>query len=154
MEYVTTASKKSGCVFCEVLEAGDDAQSHILFRGVWNFVIMNIYPYNNGHLMIVPFQHVASPLDAPKEQTDEMMELLKRCQTALAGAYNPEGFNVGMNLGKCAGAGVLEHYHLHIVPRWGGDTNYMTVFGETRVLAEELDRSYRRLLPFFQRAET
>lgn len=152
MDYVTTASKKAGCVFCDALEINDDRRSHILFRGRLNFVIMNIYPYNSGHVMIVPFEHVASPLEAPEGQTEEMVDLIKLCQAALTHAYKAEGFNIGMNIGKCAGAGVLDHYHLHIVPRWGGDTNYITVLGETRVLAEELDSSYNRLLPHFERA--
>jgi len=150
LAYVTKASAQTAeCVFCAALAVGDDSSAHILFRGRGNFVILNRYPYNNGHLMIVPFVHLASPADAPKEQTDEMMDLLKLCQRVLAQAYNPHGFNIGMNLGHCAGAGVLDHYHLHIVPRWSGDTNYMTVCSETRVLIEDLDQVDARLRPLF-----
>ncbi|MEW6366624.1 MAG: HIT domain-containing protein [Acidobacteriota bacterium] len=149
LEYVTQGAKKPGCIFCDALDMGDDRPAHILLRASWNFVIVNIYPYNNGHLMIVPYEHLTTPTDATHEQTAEMMDLLKVCQRVLTDAYHPEGFNIGMNLGKCAGAGVLEHYHLHIVPRWGGDTNYMTVTGETRVLIEDLAVTDARLRPLF-----
>ena len=149
MAYVTKASPPAGCAFCHAPAMEDDERAHILHRGRWNFVIMNIYPYNNGHLMIVPFSHLSSPTDSPKEQTDELMDLLKTCQRVLTAAYGPQGFNIGMNLGQCAGAGVLDHYHLHIVPRWYGDTNYVTVVSETRVLIEDLDQTYQKLRPLF-----
>ncbi len=147
---MTTASKAVGCIFCDALSLGDDIRARILFRGARNFVILNIFPYNNGHLMIVPFEHLASPVDSDGEQTAEMMDLLKTCQRALISSYHPDGFNIGMNLGRFAGAGVLDHYHLHVVPRWNGDTNYISVLSETRVLAEDLDQTYRRLQPLFQ----
>lgn len=153
MQYVTNAQTTPGCVFCEALQRGDDRAARILYRARWNFVIMNIYPYNTGHLMIVPFEHVPSPVQAQKAQTDEMMDLVRVCQSAMVAAFKPEGFNIGMNLGKCAGAGVLDHYHMHVVPRWSGDTNYMTVTGETRVLAQDLDDTYRLLANHFNQAD-
>ena len=116
-----------------------------MHRGTFNFVILNRYPYISGHLMIAPYDHLAELDSAPKETTDELMDLAKRCQTALRNAYTPEGFNVGMNLGRVAGAGVADHFHLHMMPRWGGDTNFMTTVGETRVLSEDLKTTYQKL---------
>jgi ATP adenylyltransferase len=117
----------------------------IVHRGHFNFIVLNRYPYISGHLMIAPYQHLAELDDAPKEVTDELMDLAKRSQTALRDAYKPEGFNIGMNLGRVAGAGVADHFHLHVLPRWGGDTNFMSTVGETRVLPEDLSMTYRKL---------
>ena len=140
-------SETSPCVFCAML--GDapelDQKNYILHRAAHNFVVLNIYPYISGHLLIVPYTHLADLDAAPKEVTDELMDLTKRCQTALRAAYRPQGFNLGMNLGKAAGAGVAEHFHLHIMPRWTGDTNFMTTVGETRVHPEDLATTYRKL---------
>jgi ATP adenylyltransferase len=122
-----------------------DQKNSILHRAAHNFIVLNIYPYISGHLLIVPYTHLADLDAAPKEVTDELMDLTKRCQTALREAYRPQGFNLGMNLGKAAGAGVAEHFHLHIMPRWTGDTNFMTTIGETRVHPEDLATTYRKL---------
>lgn len=138
------------CIFCEAFQkpAGDE-QSFVIHRAAHNFVILNRYPYITGHLMIAPNDHLGEFEAAPKQTTDEMMDLAKRCQAALREIYRPDGFNIGMNLGRVAGAGVLDHFHLHIMPRWNGDTNFMTTVGETRVLPEDLPTTYRKLRPQF-----
>ncbi len=134
------------CIFCEaVRNADNDAQSFVLHRGAHAFVILNRYPYISGHLLIAPNDHLGELDAAPREVTDEIMELAKRCQTALRAAYNPQGFNLGMNLGRAAGAGIADHIHLHILPRWTGDTNFITAVSETRVLPEDLQTTYRKL---------
>jgi ATP adenylyltransferase len=147
-QYVSTAESQQGCVFCEALRR-DDESVLILHRGRENFIIMNLFPYTTAHLMVAPNQHLASLADAPKTITDEMMDLTKWCQTILEAVYHPHGFNLGMNLGRAAGAGIADHFHLHIVPRWIGDTNFTTVIGETRVLPEDLLTTYKRLKPSF-----
>lgn len=149
LEYITNTSPgqpQNSCIFCAAQKnPAHDAQSLIVHRGLHNFVILNKYPYTSGHLMIAPNSHLGHLSAAPKEVTDEMMDLLKRSQKALIDVYNPEGFNVGMNLGKVAGAGVADHLHMHILPRWGGDTNFMSTVGETRVLPEDLSVTYQKL---------
>ena len=135
-----------GCVFCDILKSSaTDEEKFILYRAEHNFVILNIYPYISGHLMIVPFSHIADLDEAAKEITDELMDLTKRCQSALREAYQPNGFNLGMNFGKAAGAGVAEHFHLHILPRWIGDSNFMTAIGETRTIPESLQTTFEKL---------
>lgn len=138
------------CIFCEALKnPADDEKNFVLHRAAHNFVVLNLYPYISGHLMIAPNAHLSDFDSAPKETTDEMMDLAKRCQSALREAYRPHGFNLGMNLGRAAGAGVAHHFHLHIMPRWDGDTNFMSTVGETRVLSEDLPTTYRKLLDLF-----
>lgn len=127
-----------------------DERNLVVHRGDLNYVILNLYPYISGHMLVVPYAHVGELDAAQKEITDEMMDLTKRCQTVLRDAYQPEGFNVGMNLGKAAGAGKAEHIHLHIMPRWYGDTNFMTTVNETRVLSEDLTTTYQKLHARFQ----
>ncbi len=143
--YITDATKDDRCVFCDALALGDDAKSFILFRGQKNFVILNRFPYTTGHVMIVPFEHVAELAGCDRETLAEMMQLAERVQAALAANYRPEGYNLGMNLGRCAGAGVTGHLHLHVLPRWTGDTNFMTAVGETRIEPEELGVTYDKL---------
>src|SRR5262245_37896672 len=138
----SVGAKPSTCVFCVGEDQARDAERLILHRGVHNFVILNLFPYTSGHLMIAPYAHLKSVVDASAEQTSEMMELTKRAVAALTDTYHPEGFNVGMNLGHVAGAGVRDHFHLHVVPRWAGDANFMSITGETRVLPEELKTTY------------
>ena len=143
-------SQADSCIFCDAVKnQADDEKHFVLHRGAHNFVILNLYPYISGHLMIAPYAHLGELDASPKEATDEMMDLAKRCQTALREAYSPQGFNVGMNLGRAAGAGIADHLHLHIMPRWAGDTNFMTSVGETRVLPEDLPTTYRKLLAKF-----
>jgi ATP adenylyltransferase len=134
------------CIFCEAeKDPTRDEKNLVLHRGTHAFVILNLYPYISGHLMIAPRAHLGELDAAPKETTDEMMDLAKRCQTALREVYHPEGFNVGMNLGRAAGAGIADHIHMHIMPRWAGDTNFMTSVAETRVLPEDLATTYHKL---------
>jgi ATP adenylyltransferase len=136
-------------VFCEAL-AGDQA-SLVVFSGTACYVILNKFPYNNGHLMVVPIRHIASLEAATSCELEELIELARRAEMAIREAYSPHGINMGINLGKPAGAGILDHLHLHIVPRWNGDTNFMTVVGDTRVLPEELPATAERLRPIFAR---
>ena len=140
------SAESSGCVFCDILSSpATDEEKFILHRAGFNFVILNIYPYISGHLMVVPFRHLAELDEAEKAATDEMMDLSKKCQTALREVYGPNGFNLGMNLGKAAGAGVAEHFHMHILPRWVGDANFMTSVGQTRTIPEDLQTTYDKL---------
>jgi ATP adenylyltransferase len=150
LPYVTGGAKSDACVFCAA-QSSPDAASLIVFRGSTSFVILNLYPYNNGHLMVVPNRHIASLAAATHDELCEMIELTQRAEVALGEAYAPHGMNVGINLGKPAGAGILDHLHIHIVPRWNGDTNFMTVIGQTRVLPEELPQTAERLRPILER---
>jgi ATP adenylyltransferase len=149
LSYVTDGAPRSGCVFCEASAGRDD--SLVVFRGKTCFVILNKFPYNNGHLMVVPDRHVASLSELAPEEQAELVALAGRAEIALLEAYAPHGLNMGINLGKPAGAGILDHLHMHVVPRWNGDTNFMTVVGETRVLPEEFPMAAVRLRPIFER---
>ncbi len=150
-EYVRTVCRMKGCIFCRALKLRDDRASQILHRGKHNFVILNRYPYTPGHLMIAPFRHTAAFERAPREANCELTELLGLGLKILKKAYHPHGFNTGMNLGRSAGAGVVDHYHLHIIPRWQGDSNFMPLVSQTRILTEDLEDTYERLLPLFQK---
>ena len=148
LAYVTATAgpdPEGGCVFCGV---GDDL---VLVRGRACYAILNLYPYNNGHLMIVPNRHVGTLHAATPEELSELMRLTRHAEIALAEAYKPQGINVGMNLGRPAGAGIVDHLHIHLVPRWTGDTNFMSVVGNVRVLPEELGETVKRLRPIFER---
>ena len=149
-EYISKTNpeqpRENACFFCAAQQTPhDDVANLVLYRGSHNFVILNRYPYISGHLMVAPYVHTGEFDSAPKEVTDEMMDLVKRCQSALRDAYHPEGFNIGMNLGCVAGAGVADHLHMHVLPRWGGDTNFMSTVAETRVLSEDLSMTYQKL---------
>ena len=150
LAYVGGDSSAHGCVFCAALET-DDASPLIVFRGTAAYVILNLFPYNNAHLMVVPNRHVGTLADATADELHELMDLARTAEAAITEAYAPHGLNLGINLGKAAGAGVPGHLHLHIVPRWSGDTNFMTVTGQTRVLPEELPQTADRLRPIFER---
>ena len=139
------AGKQTGCIFCSALEKKDDAETLIVFRGKKNFILLNRYPYTSGHVMIVPYAHIPDLKDCDGETLAEMMLLAQRVEGALAAAYKPDGFNLGMNLGRAAGAGVTGHVHLHVLPRWIGDANFMSVVGETRVEPEDLRTTYEKL---------
>jgi len=147
LEYVKDASKDSEdqCIFCAALDAGDDAASLIVHRGEHCFVILNKYPYTNGHLMVAPFEHVDTLQALDTATVGEMMELAQRGMTALESSYAPHGYNVGFNQGRVAGAGVEHHIHMHVVPRWGGDTNFMPVLADTRVMNQTLRDSYETI---------
>ena len=155
LAYIEGPKDKSTCVFCrhaqEARANPDDPDSLVLTTGAHAYVVLNRYPYNNGHVMVVPYQHTSTLTTLSTEELDEMMRLTARCEQALREAYPLEGLNVGINLGKAAGAGIEEHLHIHLVPRWHGDTNFMTVIGETRVLPEDLASTARRLRGVFAR---
>jgi ATP adenylyltransferase len=139
-----------GCIFCRKMD-GSDEEEHILYRGEFCYVTLNRYPYSNGHLMVIPYVHVPSLEDLDELTLGEMMQVVNLSLTALREAYAPHGFNVGVNLGKAAGAGIADHVHMHVVPRWTADTNFMPVVAETRVIPELLDEAYARLKPIFAR---
>jgi ATP adenylyltransferase len=160
---VTGNKPQSGCIFCDAPRASaavsatkdpTAADSLIVFEGTTSYIILNLYPYNNGHLMVVPYRHVATLAGLTSEELLEIGVLTQRSEVALHEAYEPHGINVGLNLGKPAGAGVLDHVHVHLVPRWNGDTNFMTVVGNMRVLPEDLGSSAARLRPIFARLDT
>jgi ATP adenylyltransferase len=144
-----------GCPFCDkaTQDPAQDRENLVLHRGRSNFVLLNLFPYTTGHVLVTPYAHVAGLDQVPLETLAEMMDLAQRLQVALKACYNPEGYNLGMNLGKCAGAGVADHLHLHLLPRWTGDSNFMTVLAETRVQPEDLLATYDRLTAFFQPAQ-
>ena len=145
--------KPDGCIFCMKPADGDDENTYILHRAERCFVILNAFPYNNGHVMVAPFRHVPSIEQLEAGELAELMGLAQRVLAALRTAYGPEGFNLGINQGKVAGAGVEDHVHLHVVPRWGGDTNFMPVISSTRVLPQSLAASYAKLREAFAAAE-
>jgi ATP adenylyltransferase len=146
MSYVSAAgSPEAACVFCAALGAGDDRRALILHRGKQAFLILNAFPYASGHLMAVVTRHVGSIEAATPEELAEAMALVQQGTRALDAAYHPDGFNVGLNQGRVAGAGVVGHLHIHVVPRWSGDTNFMPIIGDTRVLPESLETTYDRL---------
>jgi ATP adenylyltransferase len=153
LAYVTGTASANGCIFCQAVEPSLDPARDglVLVRGRLSYVILNLYPYNNGHLMVVPNRHVASFAAATPDELAEMMRFTRDAEIALTEAYQPQGINVGVNLGRAAGAGILEHVHIHLVPRWIGDTNFMPVIGSVRVLPEDLGESAKRLRPVFER---
>jgi ATP adenylyltransferase len=148
-KYIAAVDQKPGCVFCNVIAQNRDAENFIIHRATLNFIILNLFPYTSGHLMIVPYQHLASLSSVDEPTTTEMIEMAKRAQSALESEYHPDGFNIGMNLGRAAGAGVADHLHLHVVPRWSGDANFVSIVGETRVLPEALATTYEKLVRYF-----
>ena len=148
-QYVANINKNDHCVFCDEEVPSNDLDRLILFRGQYHFIILNRFPYTCGHLLVAPYQHVADITGLSSDQLLEMMTLVQKVISALKQVYHPDGFNLGMNLGKCAGAGIDKHVHFHIVPRWCGDSNFVSVTGETRVLPESLETTYSKLKPFF-----
>jgi len=150
MEYIENDKEENGCVFCNVQALTDGTENLIAHRGEHAYVILNRFPYTSGHLMVIPFEHKSNLEELDPATRAEMMELTSRCTTILKNIYRPQGFNVGVNIGEAAGAGVLGHVHIHIVPRWMGDTNFMSAIGETRVLPESLEDTYTRVQAAFQ----
>lgn len=148
--YVTRSEDTKGCVFC-IAEMIGEGRELVVHEGKLAYVILNKFPYNAGHLMVVPYRHIAQLALLEKEELNEMAQLTQLCEKVLTEAFTPQGINVGMNLGRPAGAGIVDHLHIHLVPRWNGDTNFMTVVGEVRVLPEELPRTAERLRPLFLR---
>ena len=149
IEYII-GPKEPGCIFCNRVNRNQDREDLILFRGKRAFVIMNKYPYNNGHLMIVPYKHTSALEELDQEDVLELHQLLVFSQKNLQALMNPQGFNIGLNIGQCAGAGIKEHLHYHIVPRWNGDVNFMPVFSDTKVINEFLLESYNKLKKYFE----
>jgi ATP adenylyltransferase len=150
LAYITGSQPPTSCVFCNAL-TDPAADPIVVFRGPTCYVILNLFPYNNGHLMVIPNRHIATLAAANAEELTELIDLTRRAEIALTEAYAPHGLNMGINLGKPAGAGILDHVHMHVVPRWSGDTNFMTVIGRTRVLPEELPAAAAKLRPVFAR---
>jgi len=147
--YIADPHKDDRCIFCDAVTAGDDAKALIVLRGVKSYIILNAFPYTTGHLMVVPYVHVADLAAVGHDTLAEMMLLAQKAKSALEHTYHPDGYNLGMNLGRAAGAGVTGHLHLHVLPRWSGDANFMTVVGETRVEPEELSTTYAKLKKAF-----
>jgi ATP adenylyltransferase len=143
--YVQKAAPDDACIFCRIPAEQRDDENFLVHRAPLNFVILNLFPYTSGHLMIAPYQHVATAEAAPAETLEEMMRLAQIAQRHLREIYKAAGFNLGMNIGEAAGAGVAGHIHMHVLPRWPGDANFMSVVGETRVMPEELSETYRKL---------
>jgi ATP adenylyltransferase len=151
MVYIKQASKERGCLFCRMSRSRRDRDNLLLCRGKLGFVMMNLYPYNSGHLMVAPYRHVGDVEDLTADEGSELFRLTGEAIRILGRAMKPQGYNLGMNLGRIAGAGVPGHLHLHIVPRWSGDTNYMPLLGETKVVPEALETTYEKLLQGFVR---
>ena len=150
MKYIESDQKHDGCVFCDAQAKVDGAENLIAFRGKNAYVILNRFPYTSGHLMVIPFEHKPNLEELDAETRAEMMELASRCMSVLRNIYKPQGFNMGANIGEVAGAGVKGHVHIHIVPRWAGDTNFMSSVGETRVLPEALENTFKRVREAFE----
>lgn len=145
MEYILNPKSDEGCIFCSALKQADGPENLVVYRGPKAFVMLNRFPYTSGHLMIVPYEHAPSLELLDGDSRAEIMELSTRAIQVLQVLYAPQGFNLGMNIGNAAGAGVTEHVHLHVVPRWAGDTNFMSSISQTRVLPELLEETYRRV---------
>ena len=145
MSYIKSPKNKEVCVFCEAISQDEDSSNFVVHRAENSFVILNRYPYSNGHMMVIPNSHVSGLNDLNKPVRAEMMELMHKSTETLKELFQPEGFNLGVNIGEAAGAGIGDHVHLHIVPRWKGDTNFMTSLGNTRVIPESLEETYRQI---------
>jgi ATP adenylyltransferase len=147
--YLTALKNPEACIFCAMAAANDDDASLIVFRGTHNFVVLNRFPYTSGHLMVVPYQHISDLAGLDEPAATELMALTQASERHLRHAYRPDGLNVGMNIGESAGAGIAGHIHMHVLPRWTGDANFMTTVGQTRVLPEEISVTWRRLKDAF-----
>jgi ATP adenylyltransferase len=145
MQYILNADKGEGCILCDKPAEKKDKANYILYRGKYNFIIINAFPYTPGHLMVAPYRHISSITDLNVRESAEHMKLVQLCVNLLTKEAKPDGFNIGMNLGRVAGAGLVGHIHTHIVPRWNGDNNFMTVVADIRVLGEGLDVTYQKL---------
>jgi ATP adenylyltransferase len=149
-QYVTKEKASEGCIFCALPLVGDDEATLIVHRGRFNYIILNRYPYTTGHLMVVPFQHTDTLQGIDDPTAAELFDLVRKADGKLRQIYRPRGMNLGMNLGEAAGAGIAEHIHMHVLPRWIGDANFLTVIGETRILPEELSETYRKVKAAFE----
>lgn len=144
-QYISTADRATGCIFCQKAAEHKDEENLVVWRGERNFVLLNLYPYTSGHLMVAPYEHVARLEDAQPETVSDMMLITRMAEKHLRAVYRPEGVNLGMNIGKAAGAGIADHIHMHVLPRWTADANFMTTVGETRVIPEDLAVTYQKL---------
>jgi len=144
-QYISTADRNTGCIFCQKAQENRDEENLVVWRGKRNFVLLNLYPYTTGHLMVAPYEHVATLAGAAVATAGEMMRIVRSAEKHLRNIYRPEGLNVGMNIGKAAGAGIADHIHMHVLPRWTADANFMTTVGETRIIPEELRVTYQKL---------
>lgn len=144
-QYISTADRNTGCIFCQKAQENRDEENLVVWRGMRNFVLLNLYPYTTGHLMVAPYEHVATLAGAAVATAGEMMRIVRIAEKHLRNIYRPEGLNVGMNIGKAAGAGIADHIHMHVLPRWTADANFMTTVGETRIIPEELRVTYQKL---------
>jgi ATP adenylyltransferase len=149
MGYILSNDKDNGCVFCPGKDRGRDGERLILWAGPYTVVLMNRFPYNNGHLLVAPVKHVSELEQLNNKESADLLGMVRKSIEVLKKVMNPEGFNVGLNLGRVAGAGMEEHLHFHVVPRWNGDTNFMTVLGDVRVIPEHLKETYKKLLPYY-----
>ncbi len=152
--YLKAKSDRSKCIFCDAAAADCDPETLIVHRAQFNFVILNRYPYTSGHLMVAPYQHVSRLQQVDEQTVEEMMRLARLSERILEEAYNPQGLNLGMNLGEAAGAGIEQHIHLHVLPRWMGDANFMTSVGDTRVLPEDLTKTFAKVAQAFKLAHS
>ena len=152
MEYILSTVKEpeDGCVFCKLLAENDDQRNLIIHRGRLAFIVMNLYPYNSGHLMVVPYRHTGDFASLNMEEHLELADLIRKAQFALTSALHPHGFNIGMNLGRASGAGIVDHLHYHVVPRWSGDSNFMSATAETKVMSESLPETWNRIRTAFR----
>jgi ATP adenylyltransferase len=150
--YIQSAGSENPCIFCQKAAEHRDRENFIVFRGERSFVILNAFPYTSGHVMIAPYEHVATLEEAHAETLAEIMGLTRTAERHIRAVYRPKGLNIGMNIGECAGAGVAGHIHMHVLPRWPGDVNFMTAIGETRVLPEDLGMTYEKLSAAFRGA--
>ena len=149
-QYVSKTTQVPACIFCVKSAEDRDQENHIVHRGAHSFVILNLYPYSTGHLMVAPYEHVATLEATPEAALNEMIQLVRRAEIHLRAIYSPQGLNLGMNLGESAGAGIPGHIHMHVLPRWSGDTNFMTTIAETRVLPETLELTFEKLKKAFE----
>lgn len=154
-QYIQSFHQKkndNSCIFCLMQNENPNNPNNLLvYKGELAFIVLNLYPYNNGHLMVIPYRHLANFMDLTEEELKEIMQLLKLAQSGLTEILHPEGFNIGLNMGKCAGAGIDQHIHFHIVPRWNGDTNFMPVLGEVKIISQDLLEIKNKLLEFFSK---
>jgi len=151
IEYILGKKKGEGCVLCTIAKEDDDEKNLILYRGKLNYIVLNRYPYNNGHLMIIPYRHIGELSDLTNDELCENAILTQKSVTVLQKEFSPQGFNIGMNIGSTAGAGIGDHLHNHVVPRWNGDSNFMPVIGEVRVMPQHIKETYKALINSFSK---
>ncbi len=153
MSYILNLEKEEGCIFCRAASSNNDRENYVVYRSRHSFVLLNIFPYNTAHVMVAPYRHVSRPDLLSSEEVMDLHESLMKAIKAIDREYRPQGFNIGMNLGRVAGAGVESHIHIHVVPRWVGDANFMPIIGGSKVMPESLEDTYSRLVKAFKKIE-